>query len=215
MKIKFLGHAAFLLTSDSGARIVTDPYKPGCYDGGIQYAAITEPADIVTISHDHDDHNETNINGNPTFVRDPGKKEIKGITINGIESYHDTNKGKDRGKNIIFNIAIDGMNIVHLGDLGHELSPDDLKKIGKADILLVPAGGFFTIGSSAADKIIEMLSPGIVIPMHYKTKKCGFPIAALDDFVIGKEAVNKGHEVEIKTADIKGKTQIIVLDPVK
>ncbi|OGC43079.1 hypothetical protein A2Y85_00085 [candidate division WOR-3 bacterium RBG_13_43_14] len=215
MKIKFLGHAAFLLTSDSGVRVITDPYKPGCFDGGIQYAAIDEPADMVTISHDHDDHNETKINGNPIFVRKPGTNEIKGVMINGIESYHDTNQGKDRGRNIIFNLLIDGLRVVHLGDLGHELSAADAKKIGKVDVLLVPVGGFFTIDSSTADKMIEMLSPKIVIPMHYKTPKCRFPIATLDVFLKGKEALNKGDEIEIKTVDIKENMQIIVLDPVK
>jgi len=81
MKIKFFGHAAFSIRSADGVTIITDPYKPGCFDGGIQYEAITDAADIVTISHDHDDHNETNIQGSPEFVRDPKEQEIKGIAV--------------------------------------------------------------------------------------------------------------------------------------
>ncbi len=215
MKIKFLGHAAFLLTSDSGVNIITDPYKPGCFDGGIKYGVINESADIVTISHDHDDHNETNLKGNPTFIRKNGTSDIKGIKIEGFDSFHDTNQGKDRGKNIIFNMAIDGINVVHLGDLGHELSADAVKNIGKVDILLVPVGGFFTIDALTAEKIVNALSPKIVIPMHYKTEKCGFPIAALESFTKGKETLHKGDEFEIKAADIPQKIQIVVLDPVK
>jgi L-ascorbate metabolism protein UlaG (beta-lactamase superfamily) len=215
MKIKFLGHAAFMLVSDAGVKIITDPYKFGCFDGGIKYGIIDESCDIVTISHDHDDHNETKINGDPAFVRKSGINEIKGIMIKGIESYHDANQGKDRGKNIIFNMTIDGINVVHLGDLGHELTTADAAKIGKVDILLIPVGGFFTIDKSIAEKLIKLLSPRIVIPMHYKTQKCGFPIATLDEFIKGKETVNKGNEVEITAADIKGGTKIIVLNPVK
>jgi len=57
MTIKFLGHASFLITSDEGVRIITDPYEPGGYDGALRYGPITDEADIVTISHDHADHN--------------------------------------------------------------------------------------------------------------------------------------------------------------
>ena len=187
MKIKFLGHAAFLLTSDAGVRIITDPYKPGCFDGGIKYDKITEEADIVTISHEHDDHNETNINGNPTFIKKSDKQTVEQITISGVDVYHDTNEGKERGTNIIYNMLIDGMNVVHLGDIGHNLSPQEVAKVGNVDILLIPVGGFFTIDADVADTISETLKPKIVIPMHFKTDKCGFPIAAIDDFTKDKD----------------------------
>ncbi|MGD8979355.1 MAG: MBL fold metallo-hydrolase, partial [candidate division WOR-3 bacterium] len=112
MKIKFLGHASFLLISQDGLRIITDPYKPGCFDGGIKYDPITEEADIVTISHEHDDHNCTDIQGNPVFVRGAGKKDLKGVMIEGTDVFHDTSGGKDRCTNTIFKVTVDGMNIV-------------------------------------------------------------------------------------------------------
>lgn len=215
MKIKFLGHAAFLLTSDSGVRIITDPYKPGCFDGGIKYDKITEEADIVTISHEHDDHNETNINGNPTFIKKSDKQTVEQITISGVDVYHDTNEGKERGTNIIYNMLIDGMNVVHLGDIGHNLSPQEVAKVGNIDILLIPVGGFFTIDADVADTIIETLKPKIVIPMHFKTDKCGFPIAAIDDFTKDKDFKKADSELVISKNDLPEKTTIYFLKPSK
>uniref|UniRef100_A0A7C6AFD1 MBL fold metallo-hydrolase n=1 Tax=candidate division WOR-3 bacterium TaxID=2052148 RepID=A0A7C6AFD1_UNCW3 len=215
MKVKFLGHASFLITSEKGVRIITDPYKPGCYGGGIKYAPITEEADIVTISHEHDDHNETKIKGNPVFVRESGKKEVKGINISGYEVYHDKSSGKERGKDIIFNMEIDGMNVVHLGDLGHTLTKSDAEKIGRVDVLLIPVGGYFTIDSKDAENIINLLKPKVVIPMHFKTSKCDFPIAPVDDFIKNKEVNKVGGEVEIKKENLLDKTAIYVLNPTK
>lgn len=215
MKIKFLGHASFLITSNKGIRVITDPYKPGCFDGGIQYGPITEEADIVTISHEHDDHNETNIRGNPSFVRDSRARTIQDIMVAGVDVYHDTNAGNERGSNIIYNMMIDGINVVHLGDLGHELNPDDVKKVGNVDVLFVPIGGYFTMDASTVDKVISALKPKVIIPMHFKTEKCGFPIAPLDDFIQGKKVEQKNGEVEITKDSLPKTTAIYVLHPTK
>ncbi len=215
MKIKFLGHAAFLITSDQGIRVITDPYKPGCFGGGIKYSPITEEADIVTISHDHDDHNETKIKGNPVFVKEKGKKEVKGVVINGIEVFHDKSEGKERGKDIIFNMLIDGLNIVHMGDVGHIISKSDAEKLGNVDVLLIPVGGYFTIDANDADNIIELLKPKVVIPMHFKTSKCEFPIAPVEDFIKNKEVKKIDGELEVKKESLPSSRVIYVLTPTK
>lgn len=215
MKIKFFGHASFIITTDTGVRIITDPYKPGCFGGGIKYDQITEQADIVTISHEHDDHNDTNIAGEPSFVKGAGKKEVKGITITGVDTYHDETSGKERGSNTIFSMAVDDMNVVHLGDLGHSLTPAEADKIGKVDVLLVPVGGHFTIDAQTADNVINTLKPKVVIPMHYKTAKCEFPIAPLEDFVRNKEVRRVDGEVEIKKDSLPSATTIYVLTHTK
>ncbi len=215
MKIRFLGHASFLIISDQGIRVITDPYKAGCFDGGIRYAAVTEEADIVTISHEHDDHNETNIKGNPKFVRGPGKHSVKGISIEGTPTFHDTGSGKDRGKNTVFNISMDSMSIVHLGDLGHTLSAQDASAIGAVDILMVPVGGHFTIDAGGADTVVKALQPRIVIPMHFSTDKCGFPIAPVEDFTRGKTAAKIDGDLEITKEGLPEETTIYVMRPVK
>jgi L-ascorbate metabolism protein UlaG (beta-lactamase superfamily) len=215
MKVKFLGHASFLITSEDGTRIITDPYRPGCFAGGIKYEPITEEADIVTISHDHDDHNCTDIQGDPTFIRGAGEKESKGIKITGTDVFHDESGGKERGKNTVFKMMIDGMSVVHLGDLGHPLSDHQVQEIGKVDVLLIPVGGYFTIDAVTADNITKQLDPKIVIPMHYKTEKCGFPIAAVDEYTKNKTTKKIEGEFAITKENLPKTMTTYVLIPTK
>ncbi|MDD5126638.1 MAG: MBL fold metallo-hydrolase [Dehalococcoidales bacterium] len=211
MKIKWLGHASFLITSVAGTRIITDPFTPG---GELSYGKITESADIVTVSHEHNDHNDTSsIPGNPRVVR--SSAEIKGIKIKAIPAYHDDAQGKKRGSNIIFCFDIDGIRICHAGDLGQELSEKQRAEIGKVDILLVPAGGFYTMEVPAANKVCDQLKPAVIIPMHFKTPKCHYPIAPVDEFLKGKVNIvlADGSEIEFRAGALPEKTQIIVLKP--
>jgi L-ascorbate metabolism protein UlaG (beta-lactamase superfamily) len=215
MKIEYLGHASFLITSEGGLRLITDPYKPGCFDGGIDYEPITEEADIFTISNEHDDHNCTDIKGGPTFIRGVGKKQTKGVEITGIESFHDESGGSERGKNTIYKLQIDGMNIVHLGDLGHPLSDEDVRKIGAVDILFVPIGGYFTIDAKTAESVVDKLNPKVVIPMHFKTNKCGFPIASADAYTRNKHVKEIEGEFHITKDQLPDNTTTYLLTATK
>ena len=148
MIIKWLGHAAFLITSQDKTRIVTDPYQTG---PGLSYKPINESADIVTKSHDHGDHNNTKaIKGGPVVLDKAGCQTIKGISIKSVQVYHDARTGSQRGNDLIFCFKVDGVNICHLGDLGHQLTPQQLAEIGTVDILMIPVGGFFTIDAAEA-----------------------------------------------------------------
>jgi L-ascorbate metabolism protein UlaG (beta-lactamase superfamily) len=209
--IKWLGHSSFLITSEKGLKIITDPYSIG---GGISYARIEESADIVTVSHKHGDHNNiAAVKGKPEAVNAPGKRSVKGIDFRGIHSYHDDAGGRQRGSNIIFCFTVDEMKICHLGDLGQQLDASQITEIGEVDILLLPIGGYFTIDARGAGKICEKLNPRIAIPMHYKTAKCDYPIAGVDDFIKGKKNVRKldTAEVYLKKDRLSDKTEILVL----
>jgi L-ascorbate metabolism protein UlaG (beta-lactamase superfamily) len=118
MKIKWYGHSAFLITSDQGVKIITDPYESGAYGGQLSYGKIRDQADIALTSHDHADHNDTkSLPGSPEIVK--GSKTAKGISFKGISTYHDPSKGSERGANTIFTFSFDGIQVCHLGDLGH------------------------------------------------------------------------------------------------
>jgi L-ascorbate metabolism protein UlaG (beta-lactamase superfamily) len=189
MKVKWLGHACFLITSAGGLRIITDPYMPS---GGINYKPINESADIISVSHDHGDHNNTAaVSGHPQVVKTTGTKEIQGVNIKGIATYHDEAKGKQRGNNIIFCFSLDNITLCHLGDLGHRPGQEELAQIGQIDVLLIPVGGFYTIDARAANEVCNMLKPGVVIPMHYKTDKCAYPIAGVEEFLKLRKSVRK------------------------
>ena len=211
MRIKYLGHASFVITSDSGIKIITDPYETG---GAISYGEIKESADIVVVSHDHFDHNNVAaVRGNPKPVRGAVTTEVKGIEFKGIPSYHDDAGGRLRGKNTIFCFEVDGIRVCHLGDLGHQLSAQQVAELGKVDILLVPVGGSVTIDAKVATEVGNKLMPRVIIPMHYKTDKCGLSVAGVDEFLRGKESVNRldASEVEFKEGELPAQTQIIVL----
>jgi len=211
MKIKWLGHSAFLITSDSGTRIITDPYETG---GDLKYGRINEPADIVVMSHDHFDHNNVAaVQGSPQVVR--GTAEAKGIKFRGIPTYHDEAEGGQRGKNTVFCFEVDGLNICHMGDLGHLLSDTQAAEIGKVDILLIPVGGYFTIDARAAGLICDQLKPGVIFPMHYRNDKCRFPVTGVDEFLRGKDNVTRldASEIEFKRGELPASTQIMVPKP--
>lgn len=192
MDIKWYGHASFLLTTAQGIKIITDPYEPGAYDGGIAYGPIPDKADIVTVSHDHADHNYVKgLSGKPTVITGEGRHEAKGIVIEGVSTYHDDSKGTERGGNTIFTIIADEMRVCHLGDLGHLLSDTEIQQIGQVDCLFIPVGGFFTIGPEEARQVTDQLHPKLIIPMHFKTDKCGFPIAPVDQFIQGMKEVRR------------------------
>jgi L-ascorbate metabolism protein UlaG (beta-lactamase superfamily) len=211
MKIKWLGHASFLITSDSGVRVITDPYNRG---GGIAYGQIQETADIVTVSHKHQDHNNVGaVKGKPVVVDTPGARSVKGIEFLGIPSYHDGAKGAQRGSNIMFCFTVDDFRVCHLGDLGHELDAGKVKEIGAVDVLFIPVGGFYTIDAREATSVCEALKPKVVIPMHVKTAKCDYPITGVEDFLKGRKNVSRmaASETEIKKDKLPAETETIVL----
>lgn len=213
LKIKWLGQAAFLITSSGDIRIITDPYTPS---SRLNYGEINESADIVTVSHEHSDHNNVaGVRGNPEVVR--GTTEIKGIKFKAISSYHDASQGKERGNNTIICFEVDGVRICHLGDLGHLLSAQQVTEIGKVDILLIPVGGNYTIDANVASQTVDLLKPAVAIPMHYQTDKTTLPIAGVDEFLQGKKNVTRldTSELGVKAGQLPAQTQIMVPKPAR
>ena len=212
MKIEWLGHASFMITSDAGTKIVTDPYATG---GDFGYGEINESADIVTVSHVHNDHNNVAaVRGNPRVVRGAGTLEVKGIAIKGIPSYHDEAGGRNRGENTIFCFEVDGIKVCHLGDLGHLLGDEQVAEISPVDILLVPVGGYYTIDGKVATEVCNQLKPRVIIPMHWNHKWSFHEIASVDVFLEGKKDVNSSDasEVEFEQGGLPVSAQIIVLE---
>lgn len=164
MDITYLGHSSFRLKGKT-ASIITDPFDPKFV--GLKYPSTD--ADIVTISHNHPDHNKSELIKNVKMVVEgPGEYEISGVSIIGISSFHDAKKGEERGLNTIYVFEIDGLRIAHLGDLGHALSDEQIAQLGNIDVLMLPVGGEYTIGPKEAVRIVGEIDPYFVTPMHYK-----------------------------------------------
>jgi len=182
MEISYLGHSSFRIKGGK-ATLITDPYDDSQL--GMKIAKVE--ADIITVSHQHSDHNAVNlIKGNPFIIWEPGEYEIKGVSILGYPSFHDSQKGQERGENTIYLIEMDGLRICHLGDLGEDLNEEKLEEIGAVDILMIPVGGYYTIEPKRAAELVTKIEPLIVLPMHFKREKMGGSLAKLtkvEDFL--------------------------------
>ncbi|MDD4900632.1 MAG: MBL fold metallo-hydrolase [Patescibacteria group bacterium] len=182
MYITWLGQSCFKLQDKigpDGCLLVTDPYND---DTGMKMPHFE--ADIVTVSHDHHDHNNAGaIRGNPLIINTAGEYETRGVFIEGVEAWHDDKSGAERGKNIIYRIEMEDISITHLGDLGHVLDTKQLEKLEGTDILLIPVGGKYTLNAAKAVEVISQIEPRLVIPMHYKTPGLKADIDGVDKFI--------------------------------
>ena len=215
MKIKWLGHACFLITLNSGVKVITDPYETGFRDI-INYGPINESADIVTISHQHGDHNYTgDLQGSPEIVQGDGKHLVKGIEFVGIPCFHDRVSGQERGDNTIFCFTIDDIRICHCGDLGHPLDDSTVSSLGQVDVLLIPTGGSPpTLELDEAIALGEKLRPGVIIPMHFRNQKCDFPKYGIEDLMKLKPTTIQVGKSEIELSVGQYPIgQILILDP--
>jgi L-ascorbate metabolism protein UlaG (beta-lactamase superfamily) len=208
LKVQWFGQSCFLITSSDGKRVLTDPYS-----SGIGYTVPSLEADVVTVSHVHSDHNNVSMaKGSPEVVRNLGETTASGLSFLGVQSDHDANGGSQRGKNTIFVWKMDDMRLAHLGDLGTVLTDDQMKEMGKIDILLIPVGSVYTINANQATKVVEQLSPKIVFPMHYKTDVLNIGLAGVDDFLAGKDNVEKVNGNTFVVKELPDKTKIVVLN---
>jgi len=163
MEITFLGHSSFKIKGKNLV-LVTDPFDPEAV--GFKFPKVK--AEIVTISHEHQDHNRQDlVGGVKKVISGPGEYEIADTSIIGFSSFHDSVQGKERGKNTLYLIEMDDIRIVHLGDLGHTLGEQKIAQIGEIDLLMLPVGGVYTLGPKEAVEIARSLNPKIILPMHY------------------------------------------------
>jgi L-ascorbate metabolism protein UlaG (beta-lactamase superfamily) len=165
MEITWLGHSCFKLKGKQ-ATVITDPFSPA-----IGYTLGKVTADIVTVSHPHPGHSYVQgIADEPRILKSPGEYESGGVLTVGVHTFHDNEKGAQRGKNTVFVIDVDDVMICHLGDLGHVLTAEQVAEINGVDVLLIPVGGVSTIDAVQAAQVVRQLEPKIIIPMHYKTE---------------------------------------------
>jgi L-ascorbate metabolism protein UlaG (beta-lactamase superfamily) len=210
MEITWLGHSCFRIRGKE-ATLLTDPY-----DGSIGYSLGKPKANIVTSSHSHPGHGFTSgVGGAPRIVHGPGEYEVSGVFITGIGTFHDAEKGRERGGNTIYLIEMEDMTLCHLGDLGHPLSSEQVEETSGVEVLLVPVGGLSTIDASQAAETVRLLQPRIVIPMHFQTAALRFQLEPVDKFLreMGLKAdVPAQPKLSITKAGLPDETQVVVLD---
>jgi L-ascorbate metabolism protein UlaG (beta-lactamase superfamily) len=217
MELRYYGHAMFGLTSE-GTTVVIDPYNDD-----VGYPRPTVNADAVVITHEHADHSNAGlVSGSPRVLRGlaqegktwaPLDERVGPMRIRGVATYHDDQQGSARGKNTVVIVEAEELRVAHLGDLGHRLSDEQVRAIGPVDVLLVPVGGYYTIGPADADAVVAQLGPRVVIPMHFKTEvNASWPIGTLDEYLKGKtDVARKGPQVTLTRALLPARQEIWTL----
>ena len=183
MLIRHIGHAEFLIETESGMRIVTDPYGEGC-----GYPVKKLKADAALVSHGHHDHNAVeNLEGLKTVIDQAGVyTPAAGVRITALSSFHDDAQGSKRGGTLLFLLETEGLRIVHLGDLGCMPEEEQIRRLANPDVLMIPVGGFYTIDGKTAQAVAEKLRPRVILPMHYKTSwNADWPISGPGEFLEG------------------------------
>ncbi|MCH8200589.1 MAG: MBL fold metallo-hydrolase [Chloroflexi bacterium] len=209
MEIVWLGHSSFRIRARE-ATVITDPCPPST-----GYTIGKPTADVVSLSHAHDDHTYLKaVAGKPIVVDGPGEYEISGAFLTAIPTYHDGEKGGERGKNLVFVIEMEGIKICHLGDLGHVPTADQAEGMTGADVLMIPVGGDSTIDGAKAAEIVPTLDARIVIPMHYKTPVSKGDLESADRFLkeMQATAVQAQPKLSLSYNTVPSDTQVILLD---
>lgn len=221
--LMYFGQACFAIhVGDTNILIDPVPAQMG-------YTTSTVAADVVTISHEHFDHNAVEMAaGKPTILRgltsngkgwEPIDFSNKDVKITAFPAYHDDTKGSQRGLDAMFLFEMHGLRVLHTGDLGHRLSPEDVKKIGRVDVLLICVGGFYTIDADGATDVIKELKPRVVIPMHFRTSHtASVPIAEAGGFLKEWKDARQSKEARVSfTRDMagfpEGQTTVLFLTP--
>jgi L-ascorbate metabolism protein UlaG (beta-lactamase superfamily) len=192
--VRFWGQGLVTLETHRSLRIAIDPYATR-----IGYDNPKIEADLVLVTHEHFDHNNDGlIGGSPRvergldatgnvrsidleFSREP---EGPSVRVKSIASTHDEESGARRGANAMFLVEVDGLRVLHCGDLGQaKLTTQQVDAIGAVDILLIPVGGVYTVDGKQAARITERLRPRVVVPIHYKTKRLTIELDTVEPFL--------------------------------
>lgn len=221
--LTWYGQSTFVLTAGANFKALLDPTGTGT---GYKIPTLDQ-IDLVTVSHEHSDHNAVQLaSGSPLVLRGLAGNDwakidqtVKGVRVRTVGVYHDEQQGAQRGKNAIFVFEIGGLRLAHLGDLGHSLSPEQIQAIGPVDVILIPVGGFYTIDAKTAVQVIDQLNPRIVIPMHTKTGDLAASLASVlapvDDFIksLGEKATvsEVGQTVTIEKGSLPAKLTVLVM----
>ena len=220
-KLTWLGQACFVLETAAGTRIVMDPIPKGL---GYELPSNLR-ADLITISHEHADHNNVAlVAGKPRVIRGLTSdrkgwtrvdEKVKDVSVRAVAVYHDDKLGAVRGLNTVFIFEVGGLRIAHLGDLGNTLTDDQLAAIGLVDVLLIPVGGKFTIDGRQATRVVEQLRPRVmVVPMHYKTDAVTIKeLEPLEPFLEGKVNIRREKTPTVALSPLKARpaAEIVIL----
>ena len=210
MEITWHGQSCFRLR-DRGWALVTDPYGP---ESGLALPRLS--ATIVTVSHDHQDHNYVRgVRGRPYAVTGPGEYEIGGVFVIGVPIHRNGRDGAQEGWNTAYLIEYDDLAVCHLGHLAQVPTQEQVEQLGDVDILLVPVGGHSTLSGARAAEVVGLLDPKIVIPMQYKIPGLDAALESPRRFLreMGIDEPERTESLKTTKSQLPEETCVVLLEP--
>ncbi len=212
VEITRLGHSCFRLR-DRAATVVTDPYGK---DLGLNLVRVR--ADIVTVSHDADDHNYVKgVKGDFQVLSGPGEYEVSSVFVTGLELRGDRKAKKEAAapRNTVFLFEFDDLTVCHLGDLNLVPTQAQVEEaLGEVDVLLIPVGGSESLNASQAAEVVSLLEPRIVIPMHFHTPDITLKLDPVGKFLkeMGLDKVAPQELLKVGRSSLPEETQVVLLE---
>jgi len=209
--IQYFGHNFFQITTREGTKIVTDPLAPG------RYPTPNVAPHVVTVGREHPNHNYVQLaQGTPLILRgltqfgaewNRVSTRVHEVAIANIPIYQNGVAGALKGAAFLFDLG--PLCIVHLGDLSHTLTSEQLQQIGRVDVALTPIDGTYTMGPDTAREVLQQLNPKIAIPMHYRDN-----LTLVEAFVRGLPSRYLNSDTLLVSKSLlPTTTEIIVLKP--
>jgi L-ascorbate metabolism protein UlaG (beta-lactamase superfamily) len=206
--VTWLGQSCFRLRG-RGAAVVTDPYPPALGP------RLKLESNVVTVSHPHENHSHVQSVKDAHVIDGPGEYEVSGVTVRGLPTYHDDQKGAEHGRNTVYVIELDDVRVCHLGDLGHTLDDRALETIGAVDVLLVPVGGGRTLDGARAAEVVRQVEPRYVVPMHYGHPALKTELAPVERFLkeMSVPEAEPQSKLTVQASSAEAETKVVVLEP--
>jgi L-ascorbate metabolism protein UlaG (beta-lactamase superfamily) len=209
--IQYFGHNFFQITTSQGTALVMDPLAPG------RYPTPNLTPHVLTVGREHPNHNYVQLaRGNPLILRGLAQfgaewnrvsTHVREVAISNVPIYQNGVAGALKGAAFVFDLGT--LCIVHLGDLSHTLTPEQLHQIGHVDVALIPIDGTYTMGPDTAREVLQQLTPKIAIPMHYRDN-----LSLVEAFVRGLTTRRLNSDtLRVSKSSLPPTTEIIVLRP--
>ena len=212
MDINWYGHSCFRLRGRD-VSVITDPYGPSA-----GYGSLKATATVVTISHDHENHNNARaVPDASKVVSGPGEYEIGGLMITGVATSPLELGDGTRLKNTAYLIQVDEVNVCHLGALASVLTSDEIDQLKDTEVLLLPVGGHGTINAAQASQIVSLLEPRLIIPMRYAADENQSQLDTAEAFCkeMGLESPTPQPRISVTRSGLPDEPTVMLLEPRK
>ncbi len=209
MDVNFFGHSCFRLRSEQ-AVLVTDPYDPDTLGLGLGDVV----ANTVTVSQEHGHHGAVSrVSGEFKVFRGPGEYEYMGALVKGVMTSRGPEDPPEK-RNTAYHIEVEGVRLVHLGDVSAPLTAKQVDELTPADVVFVPAGGVCTVGVGQALEMVRALGVRIVVPMHYSLPGVMVELGGLDVFLreMGAGEVEPQARLSVTPSNLPPELRVVVLN---